>query len=105
MAHGLADGAAVSSVVWEGLAKSGAGAASQTKVIGRSPPIGMPPVVVHPRLDPELKMRLRDVFLRMHQDPEGKALLTQAGIGRFTEARDSAYDGVRRMRAVVAGVR
>lgn len=105
VAHGLADGAAVSSLVWDGLAKSGASAAAQTKVIGRSLPYGMPPVVVHPRLDPELKKKLREVFLTMHQDPEGRALLAQAGIGRFTRADDSGYDGVRRMRAAVTKAR
>lgn len=101
VAHGLADGAAVSSLVWDGLAKSGASAASQTKVIEKSVPFGMPPVVVHPRLDPELKKRLLGVFLTMHLDSEGKALLGQAGIERFTVGMDSSYDGVRRMRAAV----
>lgn len=102
VAHGLADGAAVSSLVWESLAKTGTSAASQTKVIERSTPFGMPPVIVHPRLDPELRKRLLDVFLSMHLDPEGKALLSQAGIQRFTVGMDSSYDGVRRMRAAVA---
>ena len=102
VAHGLADGAAVSSLVWEGLAKSGSSAAARTKVIERSAPFGMPPLVVHPRLDPELRKRLLDVFLSMHRDPEGKALLGQAGIERFTVGMDSSYDGVRRMRAAVA---
>lgn len=105
VAHGLADGAAVSSLVWEGLAKSGSSAAAQTKVIGRSLPFGMPPVVVHPRLDPELKRKLREVFLTMHLDAEGRALLEHAGIGRFTRAADSSYDGVRRMRAAVTEAR
>ncbi|MBI3565607.1 MAG: phosphate/phosphite/phosphonate ABC transporter substrate-binding protein [Elusimicrobia bacterium] len=105
VAHGLADGAAVSSLVWEGMAKSGVSAASQTKVIERSLPFGMPPVVVHPRLDPALKARLRDVFLNMHRDPEGRALLAQAGIERFTATKDSAYDGVRRIRAAVTEAR
>ncbi|MBI2386019.1 MAG: phosphate/phosphite/phosphonate ABC transporter substrate-binding protein [Elusimicrobia bacterium] len=105
VAHGLADGAAVSSLVWEGLAKSGSSAAFQTKVIERSAPFGMPPVVVHPRLDPELKKRLRGVFLRMHLDAEGKALLGQAGIERFNVGTDSSYEGVRRMRAEVSRAR
>ncbi len=105
VAHGLADGAAVSSLVWEGLTKSGSNAASQTKVIERSAPFGMPPVVVHPRLDPELKKRLLRIFLSMHLDPEGKALLGQAGIERFSAGSDTAYDGVRRMRAAVSRAR
>lgn len=102
VAHGLADGAAVSSLVWDGLAKSGTGDAAQTKVIERSVTFGMPPVVVHPRLDPELKSKLRAVFLGMHRNAEGRALLAQAGIGRFVEARNSSYDGIRRMKAEVA---
>lgn len=105
VAHGLADGAAVSSLVWEGLARSADEEASQTRVIERSPPFGMPPVVVHPRLDPELKDRLREIFLGMHLDAEGKVLLEQAGIGQFTVGRDSAYEGVRRMRAAVGRIR
>lgn len=102
VAHGLADGAAVSSLVWEALAKAGGNAASETKVIERSASFGMPPVIVHPRLDPELKKKLRAVFLSMHKDAEGRALLSQAGIGRFLPAKDSSYDGIRRMRAEVA---
>ncbi|MBI4059830.1 MAG: phosphate/phosphite/phosphonate ABC transporter substrate-binding protein [Elusimicrobia bacterium] len=105
VARGLADGAAVSSLVWDGLARSGASAAAETRVIDRSPPFGMPPVVVHPQLDPGLKKRLRDIFLSMHRDSEGKALLGQAGIGRFIEEEDAAYEGVRRMRAAVTTVR
>lgn len=105
VALGLADAAAVSSLVWDALVKSETSAAFQTRVIARSSPLGMPPVVVHPSLDPELKKKLRAVFLGMHLDPEGKALLGQAGIGRFTQSQDSAYDGVRRMRAAVAKVR
>ena len=105
VAHGLADGASVSSLVWEGLAKSKTSAAAQTTVIGRSQTFGMPPVIVHPRLDPELKKRLRDVFLGMHLDPEGKALLGQVGIERFVVGMDSSYEGVRRMRDRVASTR
>lgn len=105
VAHGLADGAAVSSLVWEGMAKSGAAAASQTKVIERSASFGMPPVIVHPRLDPELKKRLLGVFLSMHRDPEGKALLGQAGIERFSVGSDASYEGVRRMRVAVSRAR
>lgn len=105
VAQGLADGAAVSSLVWEDLAKSAASAALETMVIERSRPLGMPPVIVHPRLDPKLRKRLRDVFLGMHLDAEGKAALAQAGIGRFVAGRDSAYDDIRRMRAAVGKVR
>lgn len=95
VADGVVDGASVSSVVWESLAR--AGAAARTRVILRSPPMGMPPLVVHPRMDPALRDRLRGVLLGMHRDGEGRSLLQRAGIRRFVVEPDSSYNGLRGM--------
>lgn len=94
-----ADGAAVDSIVYDYMVDSGSPYALQTRIIHRSPPFGIPPVVVHPDISPHLKRSLLSVFLDMHNDPEGKAILDAMRIERFVEVADSNYDGIRAMRA------
>ncbi len=75
VAERLADGAAVDSLVWEYLADTDPTHTSQTKIIERSPPYGIPPVVVHPDLDRDLKDHLKAAFLTLHADREARELL------------------------------
>jgi phosphonate transport system substrate-binding protein len=70
---------------------------SQTRIIEKSPPYGIPPVVVHPSLDPELKERLREIFLNLHRNVRAMSLLGQLQIDRFEEGDDAIYDSVRDM--------
>jgi len=97
VAEGMADGAAVDSLVWDYLAESHPDWTSRTKVIDRSPPYGIPPVVVHPELEPELKGHLRRILLTLHKDETAQGALQALRIDRFEVADDSAYDSVRAM--------
>lgn len=103
VAMGLVDGAAVDSLVWDYANEANPAQSSRTRVIYRSPPFGNPPVVVHPDLDPELKTRLMESILRMHQDDGGRAIMSRAMIDRFALVPDSAYDPIREMLAFVGG--
>jgi len=49
-------------------------------------------------LDPELKQRLRELFLTLQQDREARPLLSRLQIDRFVEGDDAMYDSVRQMR-------
>jgi len=102
VAEGLADGAAVDQLIWDFIDATDSTYTSRTKIIEKSPPYGIPPVVVHPDLDEDLKRRLRDVFLSFHEDQEGHALLGQLHIDRFVEGSDAMYDSVRKMQRWVA---
>ncbi|MFQ5808766.1 MAG: phosphate/phosphite/phosphonate ABC transporter substrate-binding protein [Armatimonadota bacterium] len=93
---GYADGAAVDSVVYEHMAAADESVKANTKVIMKSPRFGMPPVVVHPRIEPELKSQLLEALLRMHTDPKGQQALSPLHIDRFVQPDDAMYDGVRR---------
>ncbi len=97
VAEGMADGAAVDSLVWEYLKESDPVWTSQTRIIERSPPYGIPPIVVHPDLDPELKDRLRQILLSLHRDVRVQTALSTLRIDRFEEADDSEYESVREM--------
>ena len=93
----LADGAAVDSLVFDYMAARDRAVGTQIKVVEKSPPFGIPPVVVHPGLDPNLKEQLRRVFLDMDKDEMGKGILSRMGIDRFILPSDGAYDSIRVM--------
>jgi phosphonate transport system substrate-binding protein len=105
VAEKFVDAAAVDSLIWEYLNAKGRRWSAQTKVIHKSVPCGIPPVVVSPKIDPELKEKLRSAFLNMHNDPTGREILANVLIDRFAEIQDSAYDSIRRMEAFVKDYR
>ena len=57
------DGAAVDSLIWDYIAQKTPEMVKQIRIIATSEPYGIPPVVVRPGLDPELKKRLKDILL------------------------------------------
>lgn len=98
VAEGLAEGAAVDSLIWEFMNTFDPSYTSRTKIIEKSPPYGIPPIVVHPDLDDELKQHLRAAFLSIHENPVAVPLLRRIQIDRFAEGEDAMYDSVREMR-------
>jgi phosphonate transport system substrate-binding protein len=99
VAQGVADAAAVDSLIWEYLDSVNSEFTAKTRILEKSPPYAIPPVVVPRNLDPELKKRLRDAFLNAHNDPRGRELLDKMKIDKFVTIEDSAYDSVRQMQA------
>ena len=97
VAEGVADGAAVDQLIWEFMNANDPAYTSRTKIIEKSPPYCIPPLVVHPELDRDLKDRLREVLLSLHEDEQGMSLLRELQIDRFELADDAAYDSVREM--------
>jgi phosphonate transport system substrate-binding protein len=93
------DGAAVDGLIWDYARSTGTNGASQTKIIWRSDPFGIPPVVAHPLLDDNLKAQVTTILLDAHRDPDARAILEHMGVDRFTTIDDSAYDSIRRMQA------
>ncbi len=91
------DAAAVDSIVYDFMLATGSPYAAQTKIIHRSPQFGIPPVVVPPGIAPQLKLAMREIFLNMHADPEGRAILEEMRIERFVEVQDSNYESIRAM--------
>lgn len=99
VAQGIVDAAAVDSLIWEYLNKINPEFTSKTRIIEKSPPYAIPPVVVNRDLDPELKKQLKQIFLNAHTDPKGQELLKKMMIDRFVPISDSAYDSVREMKS------
>jgi len=102
VAEGIVDGAAVDSLIWEYADRTDPTFTSKTKIIKKSPPYGIPPVVVRRGLDPRTKERLREVFLNADKDERGKEILKGMMIDKFVPINDSAYDSIREMKAWLA---
>lgn len=105
VAQGVVDGAAVDSLIWEYANRTNPVFTSKTRVIKKSPPYGIPPVVVSPRLDRETKERLRQILLNAHGDEKGRTILKGMMMDRFVTIDDRAYDSIREMEAWVAGLK
>ena len=103
VADHLVDGAAVDSLVYDYTIARDPTFSRQTRVIAKAGPFGIPPVVVHPDLDPELKAQLRSVLLDITDDPAGRAALDVLLIDRFVAVDDSAYDSIRDMARILRG--
>jgi phosphonate transport system substrate-binding protein len=103
VAKKIVDGAAVESIVYDHMLQRGSAYAQQTRVIKRSPPYGIPPVVVTRDIAPALREKIRAAFLAMGKTARGKAILSAMMIEGFIEVPDENYDSIRRMEKAVAG--
>lgn len=97
VAEGLADGAAVDSLIFEFMQVNNPDLTAKTTVIDKSDPYGIPPVVVTPSMELELKKKLKEIFLSIHEDPKGKMILKNLLIDRFVEGNDEDYKTVREL--------
>jgi phosphonate transport system substrate-binding protein len=103
VADGLVDGAAVDSLVYDYLRARDPEAVSGTRVIARWGPYGIPPIVVHPDLDPALRSALKGLLLSMHAEPDGRKILERLLIDRFGDADPRLFESIRQMEARVRG--
>jgi phosphonate transport system substrate-binding protein len=103
VADKLVSGAAVDSLVWNYIEKTEPGSAGKTRVILKSGPFGIPPVVVRPGLDTKTKKRLRKIFLDLDRDEQGRRILKGMMLDKFVAGSDAAYDSVRAMKSFFAG--
>ncbi len=101
VASGVADGAAVDSLVYEFAIARDPTLADKLRIIHRSPDFGIPPVVVSPFTRPQVKIDLQTLLLEMSNDPAAKDALASIGVEDFVLIDDSAYDGVRELLGII----
>ena len=95
VASGYVDGAAVDSLVFEQMIEEDPSLTKKVRPIHKSPPFGMPPIVVPRRIDPALKEEVRNALLEMNADPQGKKILDVLRIEQFVVPADDLFDSVR----------
>ncbi len=102
VARNLVDGATVDSLIWEFYQAKNPTFTSKTRIIKKSEPYGIPPLVASKNLPAESKECIRQILFSMHQDPEGKRILTELMIDRFIPLQEAWYGNLKQMHRQVA---
>jgi phosphonate transport system substrate-binding protein len=102
VAGGIVDAAGVNSLIFDYIQKNHPEKTAAVKIIKKSMPFGMPPFVVNPKIDPNLKNSLQKILLDMGDDPEGRAVLLRLGIERFVPGNDGEYGFIRTMNNIIS---
>ncbi len=97
VASGEVDAASVDSLIYDYMRLRGAPAIAETRILERSEPLGIPPFVVSPHLEDDIRQGLQKVLLEMNRNPEGKKILGNLGLDGFYLPPPDLYDGVRRI--------
>lgn len=97
VANGLVDGASVHGGVLAQLEERDPSLARRIRVIHRSPPAGAMPIVVSTRLPAPTRAHLREVLLRMHEDPDAAASLKLLRFDRFAVPTPHLYADAARL--------
>lgn len=104
VARGLVDGAAIDGLIWEYYHSKNPTFTSRTRIIKKSEPYGIPPLVAAKHSPPELKKRISQLLLSMHRDPEGRRILKELMIDRFIPPKEEWYDTIRLMKQRLASL-
>lgn len=93
VAASVVDAAAVDSLVLESMLREAPKLREQVRIIWSSEPFGPPPVVVPDGIDPRLEESLRQAFLSLHDETQGRDMLANLGIRRFVLPKVELYGG------------
>jgi len=97
VAKGLVDGAAIDGHKWEFYNTKNPYFTSKTRVIKKSDYFGSPPLVASSSLDSQLKSKIQEIVLTMHQKDTGKTILKNLLIDQFQRPQDEWYIKVQTM--------
>lgn len=92
---GFVDGAAVHGIVYDQMAAEDPSINRKVKILIKSSPFGIPPVAVHPEIDPGLRKAALAVLLDMDNDPKGKLILEKLHIEKFVVPEKGMFDDLR----------
>jgi phosphonate transport system substrate-binding protein len=104
VAKSLVDGAAVDGLIWEYYHRKNPIFTSQTRIIRRSDPYGIPPMVASSAISYELMAKIRELLFSMHEDPKGQAILSELMIDKFIAPNDKWYDSIRKINLELASL-
>jgi phosphonate transport system substrate-binding protein len=91
------DASAIDSTVLEQELQDNPSIQARLRIIDTFGPSPIPPWVISKNTRPEWRSALRELFLTMHLDPDGKALLDRTHMLRFTAVEDADYNPIRSM--------
>jgi phosphonate transport system substrate-binding protein len=92
VANRTADAGSVASYIFDGYDTR---ITKKIKIIDRSEPIPLGPLVVRFDLGKEWIDKIKRFFLSLHESEEGRSLLREARLSAFTDVQDKEYDIIR----------
>lgn len=95
--QGRIDASSLDSTVLETELRRDPGLKAKLRVIETWGPSPIPPWVVRRDLTQEIGAGLQHEITHMHENQEGKAILSAGGIARFVAVNDADYDRIRHM--------
>lgn len=91
VARNLVDGATVDGLVYNFIEHTQPEKLKTVSIIMKSKDFPIPPFVVQKGMNPELKKKLKNIMLNLHNEPQGKELLKKIMIDKFIEGNDELY--------------
>lgn len=98
VAYGLAEGAAVDSLIFEDMKRTNAAAVENIRIIKISSEFGIPPLVVSPGTDTSIKQLMLSTLLKMKDDPSGREILRKIHTEKFILPDPAIYHSAVQMR-------
>lgn len=102
VAKGLVDGAAVDGLIWEYYQQTDPVWTSRTRIIKKSEPYGIPPLVAARTVSAQDRKKVSKLLLEMHRDPAGREILQNLMIDRFVAPEEDWYAGIYKIYQSVA---
>jgi phosphonate transport system substrate-binding protein len=92
---GFVDGASVHGIVYDQMIADNPSIQKEIKIISKSPPFGIHPIVAHPGMDLNLRRATISVLLDMHKNDRGKKILDKLQIERFVVPEKGLFKDLR----------
>ncbi|MBT7144427.1 MAG: phosphate/phosphite/phosphonate ABC transporter substrate-binding protein [Bacteroidetes bacterium] len=92
--RGIIDGASVHGLIFDYLSSHNPDRVKNIMIIEKSEEFGMPPIVSPKSITNSCFDRYQQVFLDMHKDSIGNAILEKLNINRYVTVDDSIYNSV-----------
>jgi phosphonate transport system substrate-binding protein len=93
----VVDAASVDSYIWHLTYTTNPELISRTRILEKGELYPFTPFIMRSDIDINLKKKIKDIFLNMDKDAEGKEILRKLLIDKFVEADDDFYNPIRKM--------
>ena len=99
--RGIIDAASVNSLIYDYLGKFNSKKIENINIIEKSEGFGAPPIVCPANIDVKRYKLYQNIFLNLHKDRIGMAILDRLNVDRYEIVDDSIYDGIRTIKSKV----
>ena len=100
VADGLAEAAAVDSLIFDDMKRMNDPAIKKVKIIMVSPPYGIPPIVIAPFVEKSTRELILNALLAMKNDPEGRKILKKIQVDEYILPDPVIYNNAAKVRKV-----